>query len=305
MPIPVCGFGGWALGGRAYGPVDRDIARATLSRFIELGGAFIDTAEAYGVSEEIIGDVLAELRCRERVVLATKTQHHGPEGIRRALEQSLRRLRTECVDVYQIHFPPDDEPAMDRVLETYEALRQSGKIRLIGASIKGAQVNAHTVELCRQYIRSGRVHALQVIYSLLRPANAAMFAEAARAGVAIVARTVLESGFLTGNYVPAHVFTGNDHRRRWSAEQLQRILEAVQQLAVELPAGVNSVTELAIRFALSPPEVSVVIPGAKRPEQVERNWHAAARPVLSTELVAELRRRFAALQELANPNPNL
>lgn len=303
MPIPVCGIGGWALGGRAYGPVDRDVARATLIRFIELGGVFIDTAEAYGASEEIIGEVVAELRCRDRVVLATKTQHHDPEDIRRALEQSLRRLRTDCVDVYQIHLPPDDEETMVRVLATYESLRRAGKIRLIGASIKGAVVDTHTVDLCRQYLRSGQVHALQVIYSLLRPANAAIFAEAARAGVAIIARTVLESGFLAGNYVPAHVFAGGDHRRRWSPEQLNPILESVQQLATKLPAGVDSVTELAIRFALSPPEVSVVIPGAKRPEQVERNWRAAAGPALSAELVAELRRRFAGLQELANPKP--
>ena len=141
----------------------------------------------------------------------------------------------------------------------------------------------------------------RAIYSLLRPANAAVFAEAAQLGVAIIARTVLESGFLSGNYTPAHIFSGNDHRQRWNADQRQRILEAVQRLAANLPSGVASVPELAIRFALTPPEVSVVIPGAKRPEQVERNWRAAAGPGLPDDLVAELRTRLADLQEVVNP----
>jgi aryl-alcohol dehydrogenase-like predicted oxidoreductase len=300
-PVPICGLGGWALGGRAYGPVEREVARATLIRFIELGGVFIDTAEAYGASEEIIGEVVAELGCRERVVLATKTQRHHAADIHRALEQSLRRLHTERIDVYQIHAPPEDDGMMGEVLETFDALRQAGKIRVVGASVKGPVVNAHTIALGRRYIRTGRVQALQVIYSLLRPGNAEMFAEAAQAGVALIARTVLESGFLAGSYVPAHVFSPGDHRRRWSADQLQRILEAVQRLAADLPAGVSSVTELAIRFALSPPEVSVVIPGAKRPEQVERNWQAAAGPSLSETEVNALRRRLEGLQELVNP----
>jgi aryl-alcohol dehydrogenase-like predicted oxidoreductase len=190
---------------------------------------------------------------------------------------------------------------MNEVLETFDALRQAGKIRVVGASVKGPVVNAHTIALGRRYIRTGRVQALQVIYSLLRPGNAEMFAEAAQAGVALIARTVLESGFLAGSYVPAHVFSPGDHRRRWSADQLQRILEAVQRLAADLPAGVSSVPELAIRFALSPPEVSVVIPGAKRPEQVERNWQAAAGPSLSETEVNALRRRLEGLQELVNP----
>jgi aryl-alcohol dehydrogenase-like predicted oxidoreductase len=301
VPVPICGLGGWALGGRAYGPVERQVARATLIRFIELGGVFIDTAEAYGASEEIIGEVLAELGGRERMVLATKTQHHRPADIHRALEQSLRRLRTEHIDVYQIHAPPEDEVAMNAVLETYDTLRQAGKIRIVGASVKGPLVNADTVALSRRYLRSGRVQALQVIYSLLRPGNAAMFAEAAQAGVAIIARTVLESGFLAGSYRPAHVFARDDHRRRWSAGQLQRILQAVQELAADLPAGASSVTELAIRFALSAPGVSVVIPGAKRPDQVERNWQAAARPPLSPADVAALCRRLEGLQDLTNP----
>jgi aryl-alcohol dehydrogenase-like predicted oxidoreductase len=135
VPVPVCGLGGWALGGRAYGPVEREGARATLVRFIELGGTFIDTAEAYGTSEEIIGEVVAELGCRESVVLATKTQHHRGADIRRALDQSLRRLRTEWIDVYQIHAPPEDDVMMDEVLDVFDALRREGKIRLVGASV--------------------------------------------------------------------------------------------------------------------------------------------------------------------------
>jgi aryl-alcohol dehydrogenase-like predicted oxidoreductase len=301
VAVPVCGFGAWAIGGRGYGPVDRAGARGALIRFLELGGTFIDTAEAYGASEEIIGDVLAELRCRDHVVLATKTQHHAPDEIRRALEQSLRRLRTERVDVYQIHLPPEDDVTMARVTGAFVELQTAGKARVIGASVKGAAVTPSTAALCRRYIETERVHALQVIYSVLRPGNAAIFREAAQAGVGIIARTVLESGFLTGAYPPGHGFPAGDHRHRWSRERLDPILRAVQQLAATLPAGIESPAELAIRFALTPPEVSVVIPGAKSAVQVERNWRAADRGPLSESVGTELRRRFAGLEELGNP----
>lgn len=299
--VPVCGFGGWGLGGRAYGPVARRTAEATLQRFLELGGAFIDTAEAYGESEEIIGGVLAGAGARGQVVLATKTQHHAPGLIRRSLEQSLRRLRTEYVDVYQIHLPPDDEAQMESVIDAFEQLRAEGKVRLVGASIKGPRVTDETVALCRQYLRTGRINALQVIYSALRPRNAAVFAEAAAAGIAIIARTVLENGFLSGKFAADHIFPEGDHRNRWSAERRGRLLSSVARVSAALPGG-GGIGQAAIRFALTPAEVSVVIPGATSPAQVEQNWRAAARGLLSAGERERLRREFTPLADDANPD---
>lgn len=296
-PIPVCGFGGWAIGGRAYGPVDRATARAALIRFVELGGVFIDTAGAYGDSEEIIGAVLDELRCRDRVVLATKTQCHNPTDIRRELERSLRRLRTDRIDLYQIHNPPEAPAAIDGVVGTFDGLRAAGLIRRVGASVKGPRVTTDTLALARTYMATGRIDALQVIFSVLRPHMSALWSEAKVLGVTVVARTVLESGFLTGKFPPGHVFTPGDHRHRWPADQLVSLLEKVGEAGTDLAA-------LAVRYALTPPAVNVIIPGAKTPEQVEANWRAAAAGPLPATEVARLDLHFAPVRAFANPPPN-
>ena len=107
-----------------------------------------------------------------------------------------------------------------------EQLKTEGKIRAIGASIKGPNVTQHTADLCRQYINTGKVDVLQLVYSIFRQSNAQVFEQARQAGVGIIARTVLESGFLTGKYNSQSLFSEGDHRRRWSAEQLQEFKEA-------------------------------------------------------------------------------
>ena len=109
---------------------------------------------------------------------------------------------------------------MQRALDEFEALQREGKIKYIGASIKAADVTPATLQLCHQYIAAGRVNALQVVYSILRQLHTGMFDDAFHNGVAIIARTAMESGFLSGKYKPGHVFKSTensiDHRSRWS-----------------------------------------------------------------------------------------
>lgn len=285
------GFGAWAIGGGHlnYGPVSEEQAHACIAAYIEQGGNFIDTAQAYGESERILGDFFERTRMREEMFVSSKTYRLEPGEIRRELQETLHLLRSDYVDIYFLHMPPDDQAEMNRVLDVYEQLKGQGKIRAIGASVKGADVTPKTVELCRQYIRSGRVDVLMVIFSILRQKNSEILQEAMDNGVGVVARTVLESGFLTGKYSPGHDFTGRDHRTRWERKRLTGILECAQDLSREhvLPPY-KTLSQLAIRFALDEERISSVVLGATSVEQVEENMQVSGLPPLEHELKEHL-----------------
>jgi aryl-alcohol dehydrogenase-like predicted oxidoreductase len=300
--ISETGFGAWAMGGRSYGTVPEADAFASLRAFVEAGGDFIDTARAYGASEELLGRFLKRDGLHDKVVIATKTSKILESEIREHVETSLRMLQTDCIGLLYLHSPPDEPGAMERALDVLQDLKTEGKIRATGASVKGPDVTQSTVDLCRHYIRSGKVDALQVIYSIFRQKNAEMFAEAAESDVAIIARTILESGFLTGKYRPGHEFSApGDHRRRWSRECLERIftdVQSVTELAVHPPF--ESVTQVAIRFVLDTPHVTAIIPGAKNAEQMSQNMALAGLPPLDPEIMTELQLRYAGSGERFN-----
>jgi aryl-alcohol dehydrogenase-like predicted oxidoreductase len=275
------GFGAWAIGGVQYGSVSRSDAETTIEAYIESGGNFIDTARAYHASEEILGEVLKRLGILDRIIIASKTKALDEAGVRADVEASLRLLQRDHIDLYYLHSPPDDPDDMNRLLDVFEALKQEGKIRFIGASIKGPDVTQDTVDLCRQYIQSGRVNALQIIYSIFRQKNASMFAEAHQAGVGIVARTSLESGFLTGKYRPGQTFSGDDHRKRWSKARLETILGHVADLEAQLvKPPYQTIAQVALRFALDTPGVDTIIPGAKNVNQMQANLSVGELPPL-------------------------
>lgn len=287
LHVSEIGFGAWAIGGgpRHYGYVPEEDAHACLRTYLDLGGNLIDTARRYGVSERIIGDFFAREGGREQVIIASKSRALEAGELRAEVEESLRLLRSDYVDIYFMHLPPDEPDQMNRTLDAYEQLKAEGKIRAIGASVKGPDVTAHTVDLCRQYIQSGRVDVLMVIYSILRQLTGEMLAEAGEAGVGVIARTVLESGFLTGKYAPGHQFTGEDHRTRWSQEHLNAILGDIQRLGERVLAPpYETLSQLAIRFALDRGEIAGVVLGGKTAEQVEQNMRVAALPPLPTAL---------------------
>jgi aryl-alcohol dehydrogenase-like predicted oxidoreductase len=305
MEVSEIGYGAWAIGGRGYGDVDESDAIDAVGAYIQAGGNFIDTARNYARSEEFVGRVLAEHGVRDQMVIATKTSKTQTVEdlplIRKEAETSLRLLQTDVIDLYFIHSPPDDVDLMNRVLDEFSRLKDEGKIRAIGASIKGPDVTDHTVELCKQYVNTGRIDALQLIYSILRQRNRESIEYAEGQGVGIVARTVLESGFLTGKYKPGHSFPENDHRRRWKGDHLDRLLEEAGSLAdwaVKPPYA--ALSEVAIRFALMPRGVSTTIPGGRSRRQVEANIQAAARPPLSPDVLFRLSQKYAAFTENAN-----
>lgn len=277
--ISEIGFGAWAIGTDRYGNVNESDARATIQAYLDAGGNFIDTARAYGESERILGEHFHQHGGRDRVFIASKSGAHDIDTLNQHLETSLRHL--DYIDLYFLHSPPDDPDHMHQLLDAYAGFKREGKIRAIGASIKGPNVTQATVDLCRQYIATGQMDAFMLIYSITRQKVAEVFDACQSAGVGIVARTVLESGFLTGKYPPGTEFGDNDHRRRWSGDHLRRILEAIADLqtwAVQPPY--ESLTQVAVRFALDDPRIANVALGAKTPAQIESTLAVAEMPPL-------------------------
>lgn len=299
-------LGAWAIGGENYGPVDEAQALATIEAYLAGGGNCIDTAHGYGASEERIGKALRQGGYpRDSLVLASKTprgtSREDISGMREHLEQSLRRLDTDYIDIYQLHSPPEDPEIQLAALEEMQAFKSEGKIRAVGASIKGPNVTAETVELCRRYVDSGMVDALQLIYSVLRQGNRESIDYAESKGVGCIIRTVLESGFLTGKYDGKTSFAEHDHRNRWKVEQIARFKEIVLELESRYLGGsYGSVPQLAIAFALEPPGATTLILGAKTPDQVSRNLASAQLPRIPKSLAQQLKDSYLFFNDEAN-----
>lgn len=303
------GFGAWPIGQRAngsgsYGVVDPDEGRRVVERYVELGGTFIDTARAYGTSEEIIGSCSFMKDRRDSVFIATKTHSTSSEDqlseIESDLHTSLRNLQTDYVDLYQIHSPPEDPELIKRLVDILQAYKEKGHIRAIGASVKGPDVTDATVDLACAYIDTGGIDALQIIYSMFRRAHDRTLERARERDVAIIARTVLENGFLSGKYEPGATFP-DDHRRRWGSERLSHLLEAAVDLkehAVRPPF--ESLAQVAIKFALMADGVSTVIPGAKRVSQVESNVAVSDLPDIDPDILERIRQGYPGIGERAN-----
>ena len=307
IEVSEIGFGAWPIGGSHYGDVPDSDGIKAIETYIDAGGNHIDTARGYGKSEMLVGNVLNNVD-RDHIFLASKTIKGDcidtiPE-IRKELEESLRQLKTDYLDLYYLHLPPDDIETMKRALDEFETLRSEGKIKFIGASIKAADVTPATLELCHQYIDTGRVNALQVVYSILRQLHTGMFENASEKGVAIIARTAMESGFLSGKYKSEHVFNGtikNDHRNRWSAEKQKQIFAMAEEMkdwAVAAPY--QTLAQVAIKFSLAPKQISSLIVGAKNAHQVQMNVDAALLPDLRGEIVEKLVSEYSEMTALAN-----
>jgi aryl-alcohol dehydrogenase-like predicted oxidoreductase len=306
ISISELGFGAWGIGGRFVGtqtPID---GRAALRSYLEAGGNFIDTALTYGESERTIGPVLKEFGSRESVYIATKTKSGETADtvpqIRKDLEASLKNLQRDHVDILYLHLPPEDDSVIDAALGECEALKKEGKILGIGASIKGPAVTDKTVSLCKKYTDTRRVDVIQLVYSILRQKNRAAVDYAAARDVGIVVRTCMESGFLTGKFLPGTRFPENDHRCRWngSADAIIKEVEKIKKTALKPPY--TTVGELAIQFALLPPGVTGVIVGAKNETQQKSNIAAFLLEPPEAEIVRFLTEEFKDATETCNPS---
>ncbi|AOY57250.1 aldo/keto reductase [Desulfococcus multivorans] len=273
------GFGSWAVGGGhrglGYGPTDDRNSLRAIREACEAGCNFFDTADSYGFghSEELLGQALH--RHRHEVIIATKVgydfyrspplQNFHPAYIRFALHQSLQRLRTEYVDLYQLHNPPPEILFRSDVIEALDALRQQGKIRCLGVSV-------NLVQDAVEALAAAWPEVVQVPYNLLAPeAETMIFSEATRKQIGIIAREPLANGFLSGKYHRDSHFPPSDIRSLWGTERIAGTAHIVEQLKPYCRQN-ETLAQLAIRFVLEAPAVSTVIPGCKTADQVKENF---------------------------------
>ncbi|HEY0370986.1 MAG TPA: aldo/keto reductase [Thermoanaerobaculia bacterium] len=299
------GFGAWAIGGAAeasgtpfgWGRTNDDESLAAIRRARELGVNFFDTADSYGFgrSESLLGIVLS--RQREDVVIATKVGVvRDSEGrlrkdfsrghIHHAVDGSLKRLRTDYIDLLQLHNPTLDELRRDDIHEAMDRLQEVGKIRFWGVSIS-------TVEEGIEIVNRGWGYALQVLYNVLNQAPAEeLFPLAHKKGYGLIARVPLASGLLSGKYRPDTVFAKDDVRQNFlTPKRLEEVLPRVDEAKSIIGGTARSLAEGSLRFVLANEYVSTVIPGAKNVHQVEMN--ASADEVrIPQEIVDKLRTRL-------------
>jgi myo-inositol catabolism protein IolS len=285
LHVSVIGLGTWQMGGEWGIDFTQAMVTSILAKALELGINFIDTAECYGdhLAERLIGQGLADLGARGKFIVATKFGHHfernferteprsGPE-VQQQLEDSLRALQTDYIDLYQYHSWRDEEFASDEVRKVLEQARVAGKIRHIGNSLSGKTRGPEQLEKSKAY----HVEAAQIVYNRLqRQAEDHLFPVAERLHVGVLARVPLASGLLTGKYDVGARFPANDVRAVWQAEGMDERLAEVRKIASsEVPAGVP-MARWALAWCLHSPAVQCVIPGCKTLAQVEDNARAA------------------------------
>lgn len=278
LQVSEIGFGAWAIGGNrfgnSYGPTEDATSLSALAAALEAGCTFFDTADVYGHghSEELLGKALAGHR--KDVVIATKVGgdfYHGSprtdfsdKYILFACEKSLERLKTDVIDVYQLHNPPLSLIERGDIFEPLEKLKSQGKIRFYGISI-------HDPREGLAAMKAGKPSSIQVVYNLLKQDPAEdLFPEAKKRGVAIIAREPLHNGFLTGKYNRESRFPSGDIRCGWPQDYLDDILDSVARMKGMLKNG-QTLPRAALKFCLEEEAVSVVIPGCKTVQQVEEN----------------------------------
>ena len=290
--ISEVGLGTWGMGGDRYGRADDAESRGTILRALELGINHIDTAPIYGNgrSEEVIGDAIAGRR--HEVVLASKvgmfsgrrhnSDYSGPT-VMREVEQSLRRLRTDYLDIFYLH-SPDEDLFRDDGLEALVRLKEQGKIRATGFSVMSVDEG---IPLAMRLIDQGQVDVIQQAYRLLYTLPAKeLFPLAEARNVGVIARENFYFGFLTGAISRKTVFDDHDDRRKFSSAFIDAVLARVEKLGF-LTNG-RTMTQAALQFVLATPGVHGVIPGAMTVAEVEDNVRTSGGKTVTTEEMARV-----------------
>ncbi len=290
LHVSEIGFGGWAIGGNAwgnsYGETDDAVSKAAIRRALELGVTLFDTADVYGQghSEALLGEVLTRWDGAPPVVVTkgginfyrrdeTLEPDWTPLALAHAVQQSLTRLRRETLDIFLLMNPPVEELDRFRVWETLDALKRGGKIKYYGASVAEPEDG---VWLLKNKLP---VDVLEVAYSLFyQGAMVELLPLARKRKVGILAREPLANGFLTGKYRPDAMFTEGDIRASLPPEYVAAMAETTARLDFLRQDGARTPAQAALRFVLDDPAVSCVIAGAKTAAQVQENIGAADVP---------------------------
>jgi aryl-alcohol dehydrogenase-like predicted oxidoreductase len=300
-------FGAWAIGG-AWGEVSDEESLGALNQAIDSGINFLDTADVYGNGRS--HRLIAQLKKsrKEEIIVATKVGRRLPqqtvEGYSRAnvtgwIEDNLRDLSTDTLDLVQLHCPPTDayyEPELFGILDD---LVKAGKIRFYGVSVE-------RVEEALKAMEYPNLQSVQIIFNCFRQRPAELFfAQAKLKQVGILARVPLASGLLTGKFRADTQFAADDHRNfnrqgqrfdvgeTFAGVDYDVALTAVEEIRALVPAGA-SMSQFALRWILMFDAITCAIPGGKRPSQVADNARASDLPPLSPEVMAGIRKIYDA-----------
>ena len=276
--VSVICFGAWPIGG-GMGSVPEDEAIAAVHAALDADMTFIDTAENYLGSEAILGKALRGRR--HEVFLATKLSgDHSPQHVARAVDNSLRLLDTDHIDLYQLHGPDPGRP-IDETMADLVRLRDAGKIRYIGLSNFSADQTAEAVE-------HGPVHSSQPLFNMLyRDLGDTVLPLCMAKGIGVIPHSVLAQGLLTGRYRPGKSFPADDERsgfRGFKGEMFEGTYGVTERLGQWARDHGRDLVQLAIAWTLAQPGVTSSIVGAKRPSQVDHNARAADWKLIEDEL---------------------
>jgi myo-inositol catabolism protein IolS len=295
IDVTAVGLGTWNIGNQ-WGDTDDATAFATIRSAFDSGVTLFDTAENYGIpggtSEERLGMALAGIR--HRVTVVSKTGNWGrrigrmiprdyPDTIRVCVHASLHRLKTDWIDVMLCHEGEIEDPSV--YIEGFEILIKEGRIRAYG-------ISTNNLDVLKRFNEMGTCSVVQVDYSLMnRKAEAEFLPYCLENNIGVMVRGPLAKGLLSGRYDKTTKFT-DSIRTAWHEDakaqaKFEADIERVEQLKAFAKPG-EEMVQMALRYVISHPAVSVVIPGAKSPEQAKTNAGAGSE-VLGDDLVTKLR----------------
>jgi aryl-alcohol dehydrogenase-like predicted oxidoreductase len=309
LTVSELGFGCWTVGTSWWGDRDEGEAVRLLHRALELGVTFFDTADTYGSGD---GEAILAKAFRDRrgdVVIATKfgydfytnsgprtgqrelPQDFSPAFVRRALEESLRRLETDYVDLYQLHNPRMDTILRDDLFAELDQLRDEGKIRAYGAAL-GPAIGG--TEHGDEVLRARPMASLQIIYNMLEQDPGRRFFPLARErGAGVIVRVPHSSGVLEGKYTLETTFPPTDHRshrpRQWLIEGLQKL----ERLEFLTAGGGRTIGQVALRWVLAEPSIASVLPNVYDEEQLVEFVGASDTPDLTADEMARIADLYA------------
>lgn len=312
LKVSAVGFGVWTVSTTMWGITDDAFAIRLLRRARELGVTFFDTADVYGdgKGETILADAFGA--DRDDIVIATKfgydfynhpgvqpgqrerPQDWSPEFVRHACESSLKRLGTDCIDLYQMHNPRLDALQQDELFATLEALKAEGKIRAYGAALGPALKADRQIEE-GEYCITQRHCAVQIIYNLLEQVlGEALFPLAQKAGVPVLVRVPHASGILEGTYTEETQFAATDHRsHRVSTDEMRQKwlvdgIKKVEMLRFAAEEAGRTLGQMAIQFILSEPSLGSLFPNIYDERQLEEFAAATETPAFTATELAKV-----------------
>lgn len=301
IEVSEVGFGAWGIGRSQWVGADDSVSLSTLKAAFDSGINFFDTALAYGEghSERLIARAFGK---SSQVVIASKVpplnrlwpaRNGTPlreafpiEYVRKSLDQSLANLQRDTLDVYQFHVWNDEWAHQQEWLKSVEEMKASGKVRAVGLSI-----NDHQPGNALEALATGLIDTVQVIYNIFdQSPEDRLFPYCLQHGIGVIARVPFDEGSLTGNIRPDTTFPQSDFRNIYfKGNRKQEVWTRVQKILADTQMPAEDLPALALRFCLTNPAVSTVIPGMRRPERVTANVAVSEAGPLSAAMIEKLR----------------